>query len=347
MMNTQWARWCGGLVVAGAVAVMAVSCGGTGGASGHHGNPDEQFVLNSNNAGRLVLNVDPNEVDANKSDRIGLVATLTDSQGTPIKGAVITFSSDIDDISFIPNQTVQGRNAGVAVTDSHGNADIIAVAGASPTGTGAIVGTGAIFAAAPPAFGLLAQTQVTLLDVGFIDADAFSVIPTSVTVTEPPPGTPIFFSIVGGTPPYFLTNEVSGVGTATLSQHCGPGCTENGGALCIGSACQTDADCGAGSPDGTCVGPIKRCLASCHGTNCAGSRCDTDADCNDGASAPANVCKDSGQSIAYIVTGQVSGSAGFAVFSSTRRARRPRSRTSKDPSSTAFATRSARSSASS
>src|SRR6185295_19177165 len=119
--KTRYATWCGGAAAAAAIAVVIGSCGGTGGGGGHHGNPDEQFVLNSNNAGRLVLNVNPNEVDANKSDRIGLVATLTDSQGTPIKGAVITFSSDIDDISFIPNQTTSsGANLGVAVTDVHG-----------------------------------------------------------------------------------------------------------------------------------------------------------------------------------------------------------------------------------
>jgi hypothetical protein len=317
MMKTKYATWCGGAAAAAAIAVIVGSCGGTGGGGGHHGNPDEQFILNSNNSGRLILNVDPNEVDANKSDRIGLVATLTDSQGNPVRGATITFSSDIDDITFIPGQTnANGSNIGTAVTDSHGNADVIAVAGVSPTGTGDIVGTGAIFAAPPAAFGLRAQTQVTLLDVGFIDAATFTVIPQMVTVTEPGIGAPLFFSIVGGTPPYFLTDEVSGIGTATLSQHCGPGCTENGGVLCIGSPCQVDTDCGVGSPDGTCVGPIKRCLASCHGTNCSGSRCDTDADCNNGAATPANVCKDSGQAILFTVTGLVGGSTTFTVHDS-------------------------------
>jgi hypothetical protein len=317
MMKTKYATWCGGAAAAAAIAVIVGSCGGTGGGGGHHGNPDEQFILNSNNAGRLILNVDPNEVDANKSDRIGLVATLTDSQGNPVRGAVITFFSDVDDITFIPGQTnANGNNTGTAVTDSHGNADIIAVAGGSPTGTGDIVGTAAIFAAPPPAFGLLAQTQVTLLDVGFVDADTFAVIPQMISVTEPAPGSPIFFNIVGGTPPYFLSNEVSGIGTATLSDHCAPGCTENGGALCIGSPCALDADCGVGSPDGTCVGPIKRCLASCHGSNCAGSRCDTDADCNDGAAAPANVCKDSGQAILFVLTGVVAGTTTFDVHDS-------------------------------
>jgi hypothetical protein len=297
-----------------AVAAIAISCGGTGGGGGSKGNPDDQFFLNSNNTGRLVLNVNPTEVDANKSDRLGLVATLTDSFGVPVRGAVITFSSDIDDISFLPGQTLAGRQVGQAATDANGNADIIAVAGATPTGTGAIVGTGAIFAQPPVAFGLLAQVQVTLLDVGFIDADVLAVIPSSEDLVEPFPGMAVFFNIVGGTPPYLLKNEVSGIGAATLSQHCLPGCTENGGVLCVGSPCLTDADCGAGSPGGTCIGPVKRCLASCGGTNCGGSRCDTDADCNDGSATPANVCKDSGQSIVYIIgSAEVAGTHGFVV----------------------------------
>ncbi|HEY2387745.1 MAG TPA: hypothetical protein VGK30_12350 [Candidatus Binatia bacterium] len=305
--------WFGAAAAVGVLAIVIASCGGTGGGSGHGGNPGAQFVLNSNNSGRLMLIIDPSTVDANKSDRIGLVATLTDNLGNPISGIVITFSSDIKDISFIPGQTSNGINFGQAVTDAHGNADIIAVAGVSPTSTGAIVGTGAIFAEPPSGFGLRAQASITLLDVGFVDAAQLGVIPVSETLVEPAPGSVVFFSVVGGTPPYALTNETSGVGTAVISQHCLPGCTEDGGILCIGSPCQSDVDCGVGSPSGTCIGKISRCLASCAGSNCAGARCEVDADCNDGSPTPANVCKDSGQSIAYIVTGQVSGTAGFEV----------------------------------
>lgn len=311
-MRRYW-QWFGAVGAVAVVAVIVVSCGGTGGGGGHSGNPGAQFVLNSNNSGRLILNVDPTQVDANKSDRLGLVATLTDNLGNPIVGVVITFTSDIPDISFIPGTTFGGRQIGQAVTDAHGNADIIAVAGATPTGTGAIVGTGAIFADPPPAFGLRAQSAVTLLDIGFVDASQLGLIPSSEDLTEPAPGTPIFFSIVGGTPPYNLLNEVSGVGVATLSQHCAPGCTENGGVLCVGSPCQADVDCGVASPPGTCVGAISRCLASCHGTNCAGSRCLTDADCNDGSPTPANVCKDSGQSILFVVGPVEDGTSTFLV----------------------------------
>jgi len=315
------------------VAAIALSCGGTGGGGGKGGNPDDQFFLNSNNMARLVLNVNPTEVDANKSDRLGLVATLTDSLGAPIRGVTIRFSSDLDGISFLGGGGVcfRGSNDGisctsdaqcsggtclensVAVTDAHGNADIIAVAGTTPTSTGDIVGTGAIFAAPPAAFGLRAQVQVTLLDVGFIDAAVLGVIPSTVELVEPGPGAPVFFNVVGGNPPYLLKNEVSGIGIATISQHCTLGCTENGGVLCVGSPCLTDADCGAGSPDGTCIGPIKRCLASCQGSNCGGSRCNTDADCNDGSPTPANVCKDSGQSIVFIVGTTEDGTSNFIV----------------------------------
>jgi hypothetical protein len=153
---------------------------------------------------------------------------------------------------------------------------------------------------------LRAQVPITLYDVGFIDTidGLLGVIPTSLELVEPAPGQVLFFNIVGGTPPYLLKNEVSGIGAAVISQHCLPGCTENGGVLCIGSPCQSDGDCnlnGSSSPAGVCAGPIRRCLASCQGTNCAGSRCDVDADCNDGSPTPTNVCKDSGQSVAYII----------------------------------------------
>ena len=309
--HASWFRTSGAIALC---ALLIAGCGGTGGGGGgNNGFPEEQFVLNANNSGRLTLNVDPTQVDANKSDRIGLVATLTDAFGHPIEGTTILFSSDIPDITFIPQVTVGGRNFGGAVTDAHGNADVIAVAGSTPTGTGKIVGTGAIFAQPPPAFSLRAQVAVTLLDIGFVGGDQLLLIPSSEDLAEPVPGTPIFFNIVGGTPPYQLLNEVSGVGFATLSQHCAPGCTANGGVLCVGSACQSDTDCGVGSPTGTCIGPISRCLASCQGTNCAGSRCQHDADCNDGSPTPAHVCADNGQSILFIVGGVESGESNFLV----------------------------------
>lgn len=305
-------QWMMGSVAALAVAAVIVSCGGTGGGGGSKGNTGQQFILNSNNSGRLSLNVNPGEVDANKSDRIGLVAILSDSRGNGVSGVPVTFSSDIDDITFIPA-------SGTAVTNASGRADIIAVAGVSPTATGAIVGTGAIFAEPSRAFGLRAQVPITLFDVGFIDTvdGLLGLIPTGLDLVEPAPGQVLFFNIVGGTPPYLLKNEVSGIGVAVISQHCLPGCTENGGVLCVGSPCRSDGDCnlnGSPSPAGVCAGPIKRCLASCQGTNCGGSRCGTDADCNDGSPTPANVCKDSGQSIAYIISANPpAGTHGFVV----------------------------------
>ncbi len=308
-------RWLGSVLGTAAAAAIIVSCGGTGGGGGSKGQPNQQFVLNSNNSGRLTLNVSPNEVDANKSDRLGLTALLTDVQGRGVSGVVVTFISDVDDINastpgdvrFIPNQVDDfGRNFGLAVTDSNGRADIIAVAGSNPTGTGDIIGTGVFIAEPPSPFGLRAQIPFTLFDVGFIDTvdGSLDVIPPSVALVEPVPGQVVFFNIVGGTPPYLLKNEVNGIGSAVISQHCLPGCTENGGTLCIGSPCQSDGDCnlnGSSTPANVCAGPIKRCLASCRGTNCAGSRCQTDADCNDGSTSPADVCKDSGQSIAFII----------------------------------------------
>ena len=314
-------RWMGAFVGAVAVAAIVSSCGGTGGGGGGGTTPEPQFILNSNNSGRLSLNVNPDTVDANKSDRIGLVAVLTDSQGHGISGVSVTFTSEIDDIEFLPNETTDaGKNFGVAVTDSNGRADILAISGATPTGTGGLIGTGAIFATIPQAFGLRAQVQVTLTDVGFVNADQLGVIPGQVDLVEPAPGQVIFFTAVGGRPPYFLSNEVSGIGSAAIGQHCLPGCTENGGILCIGSPCQSDNDCnlsGSSTPSGVCLGPIKHCLASCQGTNCAGARCEIDADCNDGAASPANVCEDSGQSIAYIINANpAAGSHVFTVHDS-------------------------------
>jgi hypothetical protein len=305
MMTTQYGRWFRGAALLAVLAASVVGCGGTGGGSGSKGNPSNQFVLNSSNSGRLTLNVNPAEVDANKTDRIGLVATLTDNRGVPIRSATIVFSSDIPDIRFIPNTLdAFGNNLGVAVTDSNGVADIIAVAGVDPTGTGDIIGTGALFAEAPPGFGLFAQVQVTLLDVGFVDSDIFLIVPDTISLGNPPFGDVLFFSLAGGIPPYLLQNESSVIGSAAFGNHCLPGCTENGGVLCVGSPCQTDSDCNAGgspTPSDVCLGAIRRCLASCRGTNCAGARCDTDSDCNDGSPTPANVCKDSGQAIAYIM----------------------------------------------
>ena len=175
-------QWMTGSVAALALAAIVVSCGGTGGGGGgSKGGTGQQFILNSNNSGRLVLNVDPGEVDANKSDRIGLVAILSDSRGNGVSGVPVTFSSDIDDITFIPA-------SGTAVTNASGRSDIIAVAGSTPTGTGAIIGTGAIFAEPSAAFGLRAQVPITLFDVGFIDADILGVIPSSIDLVEPAPG---------------------------------------------------------------------------------------------------------------------------------------------------------------
>jgi hypothetical protein len=309
-MKMRARQWMTGGVAVLALAAVVVSCGGTGGGSGSKGNTGEQFIRNSNNSGRLVLSVDPNEVDANRSDRIGLVAVLTDSQGNGISGVTITFSTDLNDattdigdVTFIPG-VGPDNTTGTAVTDANGRADIIAVAGSAPTSTGAIIGTGAIFATAPTAFALRAQVQVTLYDVGFIDAATLGVIPAQIDLGSPTFGTVLFFTVVGGTPPYSINNPDSGIGVGSFGQKCLPGCTENGGILCIGSPCQTDGDCnadGSPSPAGVCLGPIKRCLASCAGSNCAGTRCDTDSDCNDGSVTPANVCKDSGQSLAYTV----------------------------------------------
>jgi hypothetical protein len=314
MTTMRYARWWSAAAALAVLALIVVSCGGTGGGGGSKGSPDQQFVLNSSNSGQIILNVDPTTVDANKSDRLGLVATLSDRLGNPVQGALITFSSDVDDITFIPGEiSVGGRNIGIAVTDANGNADVIAVAGSTPTGTGAIIGTAALFAEPPVAFGLLAQTQVVLLDIGFIDAAALAVVPSTLDLVEPALGAAAFLNIVGGRPPYILKNESSDIGVASLGQHCAPGCTENGGALCIGSPCLLDTDCGVGSPVGTCIGSVKRCLASCQGTNCGGSRCATDADCNDGSPTPANVCKDSGQSIVYTVNGNAGGTHVFII----------------------------------
>jgi hypothetical protein len=303
-MKMRARQWMTGSVAAMALAAAIVSCGSTGGGGGSNGNTDQQFIRNSNNAGRLTLTVDPKEVDANKSDRIGLVAVLTDSRGTGISGVTITFSTDLNDVTFIPG-VAPDEVTGTAVTDANGRADIISVAGSTPTGTGAIVGTGAIFATAPTAFALRAQVQVTLFDVGFIDASVLGVIPAQIDLGSPAFGTVLFFTVVGGTPPYSLNNPDSGIGVGSFGQKCLPGCTENGGILCVGSPCQTDGDCNVNRspvPAGVCLGPIKRCLASCAGSNCAGARCAVDADCNDGSPTPANVCKDSGQSLAYAVT---------------------------------------------
>ena len=181
-------QWMMDSAAALALAALIASCGSTGGGGGgNDGGGSQQFIRNSNNSGRLTLTVDPTEVDANKSDRIGMVAVLTDSTGRGIPGVPITFTTELDDVTFIPGEAPD-ETTGIAVTDSNGRADIIAVAGSTPTGTGAIVGTGAIFATAPQAFALRAQVQLTLYDVGFIDADALGVIPSADRPRQPDSG---------------------------------------------------------------------------------------------------------------------------------------------------------------
>ncbi len=300
------------------VALAYFGCGGTGsGGAGHPGGSSErQFVLNTNDFGRLTLNVSSATVDANKTDRIGLFAQLTDARGLPVSGVTITFTSDVPDISFIPQlpspTPAPGQppgNIGFATTGPDGIADIIAVAGSTPTASGDIQGVARLFASAPSPYSLGAIVTVTLTDVGFIDSKGgLQVIPAEIMLTEPAIGQVLFFNIVGGTPPYLLKNETSGLGFATLSRHCMPGCTENSPVLCVGSPCETDSDCNAGgspTPSGVCLGPIKRCIATCTGPNCAGSRCATDADCNSGSDTPAGVCADAGQAIAYTIVGDV------------------------------------------
>jgi len=265
-------------------------------------------VLNTNDLGRLTLNVSPATVDANKTDRIGLFATLTDAFGDPVSGVEITFRSDVPDISFIPgSETESGEHFGKARTGPDGIADIIAVAGSSPTASGPIPGVATMIAEAPAPWGLTAIVTVTITDVGFIDSSTgLQVIPAEIPLTEPAIGQVLFFNIVGGTPPYLLKNETSGLGFAAISQHCVPGCTENSPVFCVGSPCEADSDCNEGgspTPSGVCLGAIKRCIATCTGPNCAGSRCATDADCNSGSDTPAGVCADAGQAIAYTIIG--------------------------------------------
>lgn len=291
------------------VALAYFGCGSTGsGGAGHPGSSSErQFVLNTNDVGRLILNVSPTTVDANKTDRIGLFAQLTDAFGGPVSGVTITFTSDVPDISFIPGvQTESGENLGSAVTGPDGIADIIAVAGSTPTASGPIQGVATLIASAPFPYSLTAIVTVTLTDVGFIDSAAgLQVIPAEITLKDAAIGKVLFFNVVGGKPPYLLKNETSELGFAAISQHCVPGCTENSPVLCVGSPCETDSDCNAGgssTPSGVCLGPIKRCIATCTGPNCAGSRCATDADCNSGSDTPAGVCADAGQAIRYNVT---------------------------------------------
>jgi len=72
--------------------------------------------------------------------------------------------------------------------------------------------------------------------------------------------------LVGGTPPTSSFDEVSGAASRTLSQHCAPGCTANGGVLCVGSECQRDIDCGR-LADGTCIRPDLALSRQLSGTN--------------------------------------------------------------------------------
>ena len=165
---------------------------------------------------------------------------------------------------------------------------------------------------APQGFGLSAQQQIDAARRRLHQCRRVRRDPGVIDLVEPAPGSVVFFNIVGGTPPYVLKNETPGSAVATIGQHCAPGCTENSstvagflGELCVGSPCQSRRRLQRERLAGS-----RRTSAS--GRSSAASRAATAPIAAARAARPTpiattarrrrpNVCKDTGQSIAYIV----------------------------------------------
>ena len=76
------------------LAILGVSCGGSGGGPSDSGN---QFVFEAR--GRLNLSA---TVDITDPTVLTLVATLLDPQGFPFRNTRITFEAGFNDVTMIP-----------------------------------------------------------------------------------------------------------------------------------------------------------------------------------------------------------------------------------------------------
>src|SRR5262245_42820075 len=210
---------CGwGVGVALILAVLGVSCGGTGGGPSDSG---AQFVFTAR--GRLILSVQtvstgtaqgcPSTGDDPR--RLLLTATLLDPQGVPFRNQPITFTAEFPDATFIPGNDNQGS----VFTDDNGRASITLVAGFK-------VGKMRVIANAPAALNISTGITVTLTEQGFISQGDLGIIPSEVTFVNPaphPPGGPadFIFQATGGDPPYKFSNSNPSVGKIETTGLCG------------------------------------------------------------------------------------------------------------------------------
>jgi hypothetical protein len=188
--------WSKGITLA--LAVIAASCGGTGGGPSDSGKP---LVFQAR--GRLNLIVQP----TNDPRVVTLTATLLDPQGIPFRNQAISFTAEFQDATFIPGSDNQGS----VLTNDTGQAKITLVAGLT-------TGHMRVLAEAPPALNIATGITVELTAQGFVSLGPLGIIPLEVTFINPLVGPDIpdpmtIFHALGGTPPYRWNNSNKSLGT--------------------------------------------------------------------------------------------------------------------------------------
>lgn len=253
----RYVGWSGAVVLLVLGAVGLSSCGGGGGGNSTNSEPaprTPQFVFDpvgtTSNAGSLTMGVSKAGLDANRADRITVVARLLDPDRRPLVGAAVEFRADFLDAQVLPeapglSQGSEFPRSAPVLTDGEGVASVTVVAPGE-------AGRMAIVAATSRNLRLGGLIFVNVYDVGYIpspdDQSGPVMIPSEISITDPTAGAQLQFVVIGGTPftgqnqppaaanvepdvgfvfadpeaaaqetpPYLLENASSGIGVAEL-----------------------------------------------------------------------------------------------------------------------------------
>ena len=192
MGRGRWSR-----LAAVIIAIVMVSCGGTGGGPSDSGN---QFVFTAR--GRLNVSIQP----TNDPRRALITATLLDPQGLPFRNVKVTFFAEFQDAIFIPRADPNSleSNRGAAYTNDNGQATISLLAGLT-------LGKMRVLVEAPPALNIATGMTVELTTQGFVARGVLGIIPAEVTFVNPFIGElsvgMMTFHATGGLPPYHWDNS--------------------------------------------------------------------------------------------------------------------------------------------
>lgn len=240
----RWGGWMKGIALL--LAVLAASCGNTGGNSSSSGDP---FVFQAR--GRLNLIAQPvtgsnslsvsgsnsrSVTDSSSSDPtvLNITAILLDPQGNPFRNQRVTFEAEFADATFIPANTSENQtppslaclpqasngnvtrctNRGAAITDDFGQAQVTLIAGLT-------LGNMRVTAEAPAALNISSAITVKITQQGFLGGVDLAIIPTSVQFinpfvsSDPNNTTTTVFNAVGGKPPYTWSNANTSLGILT------------------------------------------------------------------------------------------------------------------------------------